>query len=76
MRWKKRTILKATIENDNCLFLQFFIAEKLGMTLAELRAKMSFEELLGWSAYLSLKSDREEKEMEKARQQAQLRRVR
>ena len=76
MRWKKRTTLKATIENDNCLFLQFFIAEKLGMTLAELRARMSFEELLAWSAYLSLKSDREEKEMEKARQQAQLRRVR
>ena len=76
MRWKKRTALKATIEQDNCLFLQFFIAEKLGMTLTDLRSKMSFEELLGWSAYLSVKSDREEKEMEKARRQAQQRRVR
>ena len=76
MRWKKRTILKAKLEQDNSLFLQFFIAEKLGMTLGELRAKMSFEELLGWSAYLSLKSEREEKEMEKARQQAQYRKVR
>lgn len=46
------------------------------MTLAGLRASMSFEELLGWSAYLSVKSDREEKEMEKARQQAQFRKVR
>ena len=76
MRWKKRTTLKATLEQDNYLFLQFFIAEKLGMTLAGLRASMSFEELLGWSAYLSVKSDREEKEMEKARQQAQYRKVR
>jgi|TARA_B100000073_G_scaffold348279_1_gene366130 hypothetical protein len=46
------------------------------MTLAGLRASMSFEELLGWSAYLSVKADREEKEMEKARQQAQYRKVR
>ena len=76
MRWKKQTILKARIDKDHYLFLQFFIAEKLGMTLAQLRASMSMEELLAWSAYLSVKSDREEKEMEKARQQAQYRRVR
>ena len=76
MRWKKRTSLKATLEQDNYLFLQFFIAEKLGMTLADLRASMSLEELLGWSAYLSVKADREEKEMEKSRQQAQFRKVR
>ena len=76
MRWKKQTTLKATLEQDNYLFLQFFIAEKLGMTLADLRASMSLEELLGWSAYLSVKSDREEKEMERARQRAQFRGVR
>ena len=46
------------------------------MTLAGLRSSMSFEELLGWSADLSVKADREEKEMEKARQQAQYRKVR
>jgi hypothetical protein len=56
--------------------LQFFVAEKLGMTLADLRAKMSLEELTGWSAYLSVKADREEKEMERSRQQAQFRKVR
>ena len=76
MRWKKRTTLKATLEQDNYLFLQFFIAEKLGMTLADLRASMSLEELLAWSAYLSVKADREEKEMERSRQQAQFRKVR
>lgn len=46
------------------------------MTLAGLRASMSFEELLAWSAYLSVKSDREQKEMDKAREQAQYRKVR
>ena len=75
-RWKKRTSLKARLEKDNYLFLQFFVAEKLGMTLADLRAKMSLEELTGWSAYLSVKADREEKEMERSRQQAQFRKVR
>tara|TARA_R100000700_G_scaffold13136_1_gene18546 strand:+ start:1010 stop:1180 length:171 start_codon:yes stop_codon:yes gene_type:complete len=56
--------------------LQFFVAEKLGMTLGQLRSEMSAEELYGWSAYLTLKSEREEKEIEKAREQAQMRRVR
>ena len=76
MRWKKQTTLKARIDKDHYLFLQFFIAEKLGMTLAQLRAGMSMEELVAWSAYCSVKSDREQKEMERSRQQAQYRRVR
>ena len=75
-RWKNQTRLKATLEQDNYLFLQFFVAEKLGMTLGQLRSEMSAEELYGWSAYLTLKSEREEKEIEKARQQAQYRKVR
>jgi|TARA_R100000482_G_scaffold58040_1_gene21064 hypothetical protein len=56
--------------------LQFFIAEKLGMTLAQLRESMSTQELFGWSAYCSLKAEMEQKEMDKAREQAQYRRVR
>ena len=46
------------------------------MTLSQLRSTMSVKELYGWSAYLTLKAEREEKEMEKARQQAQFRKVR
>ncbi|ADD94198.1 putative phage minor tail protein T [uncultured Mediterranean phage MEDS2 group] len=46
------------------------------MTLAQLRASMSLEELQAWSVYCSVKSEREEKEMERSRQQAQYRRVR
>lgn len=76
MRWKNRRLSKATLEGDSYLFLQFFIAEKLGMTVGQLRATMSTKELFAWSAYCSVKSDREEKEMERSRQQAQYRRVR
>ncbi len=46
------------------------------MTLGQLRSTMSAEELQGWSVYLALKSEREEKEMERVRQQAQFRKVR
>jgi hypothetical protein len=46
------------------------------MTLAQLRSSMSTKELFAWSAYCSLKSEMEDKEMEKARQRAQYRRVR
>jgi hypothetical protein len=67
---------KAQIDTDPLLYLQFFIAETLGMTLAEIRQKMTREELYAWSAYLSLKADREEKAHERARREAQYRRVR
>jgi hypothetical protein len=46
------------------------------MTIVQLRNTMSTEELFAWSAYCVLKSEREEKEMDRARQQAQYRRVR
>ena len=37
---------------------------------------MSTHELYAWSAYFSLKGDREEQAYEKARKQAQIRKVR
>ena len=46
------------------------------MTVSELRGRMSTEELYGWSAYCSLKSELEQKEMDRAREAAQYRRVR
>tara|TARA_R100000988_G_C3998288_1_gene167216 strand:+ start:1328 stop:1498 length:171 start_codon:yes stop_codon:yes gene_type:complete len=56
--------------------LQFFVAEKLGYTHRELREKMSIQELYAWSAYFDLKGDRENEAYEKARRQAQTRKVR
>ena len=47
--------------------LQFIVAEKLGLTLAELQERMTVEELVGWSCYLEIKHDHEQAAMEKAR---------
>ena len=58
------------------MFLQFFIAEKLGYTHKELRKQISVEELFAWNAYFTIQAEREEKAYEKAKRQAQTRKVR
>lgn len=58
------------------MFLQFFIAEKLGYTHKELRQKISTQELFAWNAYFRIQAEREEKEHEKAKRQAQNRKIR
>jgi len=47
--------------------LQFGVAKELGMSLSEVRATMTPEELLGWCAYFSVINDEQQKEMDKAR---------
>jgi len=47
--------------------LQFGVAKDLGMTLSQVRAAMTPEELLGWSAYFKVINDEQQKEMDKAR---------
>jgi hypothetical protein len=39
------------------MMLSFGVAEKLHMTLSELFQRMTFDELLGWSAYFSVKAE-------------------
>jgi len=56
--------------------LQFFVAESLGYTYKEIREKMSIQELYAWNAYFELKSERESEAYEKAKRQAQTRKVR
>ena len=68
--------LKAELSKNNFLYLQFFIAETLGITLLELKNRMSTEELLSWNAYFELKNEREEKAYEDAKRGAQSRRLR
>jgi len=46
------------------------------MTLGQLRSTMSMEELFAWSAYCEYKSEQEERQMDNARRQAQMRGVR
>ena len=64
------------MKKDNFTYLQFFIAEKLGYTVQELRHKMSTKELIAWNAYFDLKAERENEAYEKAKKQAQYRKVR
>ena len=46
--------------------LQFGIAKELGKSLSEIR-QMTVEEIIGWSAYLQVLNEDQEKEMQKAR---------
>lgn len=47
--------------------LQFGVAKELGMGLSELRATMTPEEVLGWSAFFQILNEDQEKELAKAR---------
>jgi hypothetical protein len=47
--------------------LQFGVAKELGMSLTELRATMTPEEILGWSAYFQILNEDQEEQMRKAR---------
>jgi len=47
--------------------LQFGVAKELGMSLSEVRATMTPQELIGWSAYFKVLNDEQQKEMDKAK---------
>ena len=61
--------LEKQLEADGLLILQFQVAEKLGMTIAELRERMTPIELMGWQAFFNLRSRYEREAQEKARRQ-------
>ena len=67
---------KAQLDKDNYLYLQFFVAETLGITLGHLQKNMTIEELYAWNAYFTLKGEREEKAYEDMKKKAQYRKVR
>ena len=47
--------------------LQFGVAKELGISLSEVRATMTAEELIGWSAYFQILNEDQEKALEKTR---------
>jgi hypothetical protein len=47
--------------------LQFGVAKELGMSLSEVRMRMTAEELVGWSAYFQVLNEDQEKELAKAK---------
>lgn len=40
--------------------MEFYVAEKLGLTVARLRAEMSNDEFLRWSIFFARKSQRDQ----------------
>ena len=52
--------------------LQFGIAKELGITLSELRATMTAEEIIGWSAYFGILNEDQEKELAKKNELAEV----
>jgi hypothetical protein len=48
------------------MMLQFGVAKELGKSLVEVR-NMTFEELIGWSAYFQIVNEEQEKEFEKVK---------
>ena len=45
----------------------FFLAKELGMTVSQLTRELTTEELVAWGAFYDLKSEEEEKVMDRAR---------
>ena len=47
--------------------LSFGVAKELGMTVQQLHENITFEELLGWSAYFGVLNQQQEAAMRQAR---------
>ena len=62
--------IEQELESDNRLYFQLSLAEALHCTLFELKNRVTDEELALWAAYFTIKSKRQEKEMEKIKNQA------
>lgn len=62
--------IEQELESDNRLYFQLSLAEVLHCTLFELKSKVTEEEFALWVAYFSIKNKRQEKEMEKIKNQA------
>lgn len=59
--------LEEQLRKDTYMMLQFFVAKELGLTLNELRARMTETEILGWNAYFNIQADEERKAYERAK---------
>ena len=59
--------VKREFREDQELILQLHVAEKLGMTLTDLRHKMPTEELWLWSLFYEWRAEQEQKALNKGR---------
>lgn len=55
------------METDPTTEFEFYLAQKLGMTVGRLREDMSAEEFMRWTVYYGRKAQREEMALAKRR---------
>jgi len=55
------------METSPELEFEYFLAQKLGITVARLRAEMTNKEFVHWSVYYARKAQREQLELRRAR---------
>lgn len=60
-------MIKSQLKQDGQLLTELHVAKELGLTLGELRDKMTYEELWLWSAYFGLINDLHEEQTKKIR---------
>ena len=59
-------MLKAQLKKENQLLAELHVAKELGMTLGDLRDRMTYEELWLWITYFGLMNDQQDEAMKKA----------
>lgn len=60
--------MREQLESDESdLGFEYFLAEKLGMTVARLRREMSSMEFAHWAVWYGIKAQRRQQELELAR---------
>lgn len=61
--------IEAGLEQDHRLYFQFCLAEKLHMTLNQLKSEVTEEEMALWAAYFEVKAKRGKKYLDKIKKQ-------
>jgi len=65
--------IEQDLKADTRLYFQLSLAEALHCTLFELKNRVSEEEMILWQVFYKIKNDRQEAELEKAKQNAKRR---
>jgi hypothetical protein len=65
--------IEQDLKADTRLYFQLSLAEALHCTLFELKNRVSEEEMILWQVFYKIKKDRQEAELEKAKQNAKRR---
>jgi primosomal protein N'' len=68
--------MRPSFAKDNRARFTFWLAEKLGMTVSQLRREMSAREFRQWAAYYKVKNEEERRAREQAKAKAAVRKPR